>query len=172
MVFALERQSFTVIWWCVLFHILLLKLSWPQLSKSGVLMWRGKIKPLWDIVSAAPARFCRMCLLMCLILHPSAGSLCYGCVQFVFMQANLVCLCVLQRRPLQATSVRMERPVIIRWTAAWTQVTPVIPPHLLHSLIGWHIEFSITTQLWSSSRFVFLGDISVAYHFSKFLSDT
>ncbi len=40
---------------------------------------------------------------------------------------------------------------------------------MLHSLIGWHVEFSITAQLWSISRFV--GGISVPYHFSTlFLS--
>lgn len=175
MVFTLERQSITVIGRFVLFHILQLKLSWPRLSKSGILIWRQKIKPLWDIVSAAPARLCRMCLLMCLILHPSAGSLCYGCVQFVCMQANLCVFCVLQRRPLQATSVRMERPVIIRWTAVWTQVTAVIPSHLLHSLFGWHIEFSITARLWSCSRFVFWWHcrcISLFHVLFKFLSDT
>lgn len=106
---------------CVLFHILPLKLSWPQLSKSGVLIWGWKIKPLCDVVSAAPASFLPDVFVVFLILHPSAGSLCNGCVCFVGSQTNFF-LCVLQRRHLQATSVRMEKPAIIRWTTAWTQV--------------------------------------------------
>lgn len=144
------------------------ELNWPQLSKSGVLIWGGKIKPLLVIVSAAPARFRRMCLLVFLILHPPAGSLCNECVWIVCMQANLrVCVCY-----------RDAPSRLHQW--GWRDQRSSDEPQYGHRwCLLYHRDVAFfdwltcwifyNCTLWISSRFV--GGISVPYHISTlFLS--